>query len=70
MTERLKGKVAIVTGGGGAMGGAQARVFASEGALVCVADNRIDAAEVVSGEITRSGRKAIAVELDVAAGGD
>ena len=39
MSNRLLGKVAIITGGGGAMGGAQARLFSSEGAAVCVADN-------------------------------
>ena len=27
---KLEGKVALITGGGGAMGGAQARLFASE----------------------------------------
>src|SRR5438270_6030910 len=35
---RLDGRVALISGGGGAMGGAQARLFASEGAAVCVAD--------------------------------
>ena len=43
--KRLEGKVAIVTGGGGAMGGAQCRLFAEHGAAVCVADFRMDAAE-------------------------
>lgn len=62
---RLEGKVAIITGGGGAMGGAQARIFASEGATVCVADNRLAAAEEVATQITSAGGNAIAVELDV-----
>ncbi|MBT5628173.1 MAG: SDR family oxidoreductase [Chloroflexi bacterium] len=62
---RLAGKVAIITGGGGAMGGAQARQFAAEGSAVCVADNRLEAAEAVAHEINNSGGKAIAVELDV-----
>jgi NAD(P)-dependent dehydrogenase (short-subunit alcohol dehydrogenase family) len=35
---KLEGKVALITGGGGGMGGAQARLFAQEGAAVCVAD--------------------------------
>jgi len=62
---RLKGKVAIITGGGGAMGGAQARLFAAEGSAVCVADNRLEAAEAVADVITKAGGSAIAVELDV-----
>ena len=62
---RLKGKVAIITGGGGGMGGAQARLFAAEGSAVCVADNRLAAAEVVAAEIIGTGGRAIAVELDV-----
>jgi 3alpha(or 20beta)-hydroxysteroid dehydrogenase len=62
---RLNGKVAIITGGGGAMGGAQARLFAAEGSVICVADNRIAAAEEIAGDINKAGGKAIAVELDV-----
>ena len=62
---RLAGKVAIITGGGGAMGGAQARLFAAEGSAVCVADNRLEAAEEVAAEINKSGGKAIAFEIDV-----
>ena len=62
---KLDGKVAIITGGGGAMGGAQARLFAHEGAAVCVADNRLEAAEQVTSEITGTAGSAIAIELDV-----
>ena len=62
---RLEGKVAIITGGGGGMGGAQARLFAEHGAAVCVADNRLEAAEKVAGEVKKAGGRAIAVELDV-----
>lgn len=62
---RLEGKVAIITGGGGAIGGAQARLFASEGATVCVADLFLDKAEKVAHEITDAGGRAIGVTLDV-----
>jgi len=65
MSNRLLGKVAIITGGGGAMGGAQARLFSSEGAAVCVADNRIEKAQEVADEIIHSGGKAFATNLDV-----
>lgn len=47
------------------MGGAQARLFAAEGAAVCVADNRLESAAQVAEEITKSGGSAFAVDLDV-----
>jgi NAD(P)-dependent dehydrogenase (short-subunit alcohol dehydrogenase family) len=62
---KLDGKVALITGGGGGMGGAQARLFAREGAAVCVADLFKDKAEVVASEIKAAGGRAIGVELDV-----
>jgi 3alpha(or 20beta)-hydroxysteroid dehydrogenase len=66
---RLDGNVAVVTGGGGAMGSAQSRLFAQEGAAVCVADLFPDKAQAVADEITSAGGKAIAVSLDVRASG-
>lgn len=65
MTNRLSGKVALITGGGGAMGGAQATMFAKEGAAVCVADVNGDAAKEVSDQIKSAGGQSIGVELDV-----
>ena len=62
---RLAGKVALVTGGGGAMGGAQARLFAQEGAAVCVADLFVEKGQEAAREITEAGGRAIAVPLDV-----
>lgn len=62
---KLSGKVAIVTGGGGGIGGAQARLFAREGAAVCVADLFGDKAETVVRDITTAGGRAIGVRLDV-----
>jgi NAD(P)-dependent dehydrogenase (short-subunit alcohol dehydrogenase family) len=55
----------VITGGGGAMGGAQARMFASEGAAVCVADLFRDKAQVVARDIQAAGGRAIGVRLDV-----
>lgn len=65
MAGRLDGKVAIVTGGGGAMGGAQCRLFAEEGAAVCVADLFLEKAQTVADEIKGKDGRAIGVRLDV-----
>jgi NAD(P)-dependent dehydrogenase (short-subunit alcohol dehydrogenase family) len=48
---RLDGRVALVTGGGGSIGGATARAFAAEGAKVVVADIDADAVDRVVGEL-------------------
>jgi NAD(P)-dependent dehydrogenase (short-subunit alcohol dehydrogenase family) len=62
---KLTGKVAIITGGGGAIGGAQARLFAREGAAVCAADLFEDKARKVADEIEAAGGRAIGLQLDV-----
>jgi NAD(P)-dependent dehydrogenase (short-subunit alcohol dehydrogenase family) len=62
---KLSGRTAIVTGGGGAIGGAIARLFAAEGAAVLVADVRPDAALEVSNAIGEAGGRAAAWETDV-----
>ena len=62
---RLEGRVALITGGGGAMGGAQARLFAAEGAAVCVADLYAEKAAAVAAEVAAAGGRALAVALDV-----
>jgi NAD(P)-dependent dehydrogenase (short-subunit alcohol dehydrogenase family) len=67
---KLQGKVALITGGGGAMGGAQAVLFAREGAAVCVADLFLDKAERVADEIREEGFPASATRLDVQSSAD
>jgi NAD(P)-dependent dehydrogenase (short-subunit alcohol dehydrogenase family) len=62
---RLEGKVAIVTGGGGGIGGATARTLAREGAVVVVIDIDGPAAARVQEEITRSGGRAVALAADL-----
>ena len=52
---KLEGKVALVTGGGGAMGGAQCRLFAEEGAAVCVTDLFLEKAQAVADDIEKAG---------------
>jgi 3alpha(or 20beta)-hydroxysteroid dehydrogenase len=47
------------------MGSAQARLFAREGAAVCIADLFEDKAQSIAGEIATDGGQALAVRLDV-----
>lgn len=61
--ERLKGKVAFITGAAGGIGAAAVRRFVAEGARVSIADLNGDAARTLADEI---GPAAIAVEVDVA----
>src|SRR6201987_5336556 len=62
---RLKDKVAIVTGGAHGMGEAEARLFASEGARVVVADILEHEAEIVAADIRAGGEEAMAAKIDV-----
>jgi len=60
---RLKGKTAIVTGGGSGFGDGIARKFAAEGAKVYVADINVDGAHAVAQEVGGE-----AIQVDVADG--
>jgi NAD(P)-dependent dehydrogenase (short-subunit alcohol dehydrogenase family) len=63
---RLAGRVALITGGGGEIGGAIARLFAREGAQIAVADLDPVKAESVAGAIGQAGGRAQAFAADVA----
>jgi 2-hydroxycyclohexanecarboxyl-CoA dehydrogenase len=62
----LSAKNVIVTGGGGAIGGAICRRFAGYGASVGVFDKNLDGANKVAAEITKDGGKAFASGVDIA----
>ncbi|MHB8398869.1 MAG: SDR family NAD(P)-dependent oxidoreductase [Candidatus Limnocylindrales bacterium] len=61
----LVGRVALVTGAGGAIGAVTARTLAHEGALAVLADLDHDAAERAAEAIRADGSRAIAIALDV-----
>ncbi|MFG1264579.1 MULTISPECIES: SDR family NAD(P)-dependent oxidoreductase [Xanthobacter] len=61
----LKGKIVVVTGGGGGIGSATCRRFAEEGARVVVADIGAAAAEKVAEEIKAAGSEAVTMVVDL-----
>ena len=60
----LQGKIAVVYGAGGAIGGAVARAFASEGAKVFLTGRKRAAIEAVAKDIVASGGSAEIAEVD------
>ena len=65
MSGILEGRVAIVTGAGGGLGAAHARVFAAEGCAVVVNDINQQAAQAVVEEIAAAGGQAIVNGSDI-----
>lgn len=63
--ENLKGRVAVVTGGGGVLCGDFAKALARQGVKVAVLDLNEAAAQKVADEITANGGTAIAVGCNV-----
>lgn len=63
--EKLKGRVAVVTGGGGVLCGDFAKALAHQGVKVAVLDLNEAAAQKVADEITAAGGEAIAVPCNV-----
>lgn len=62
---RLKGEVAIITGGGSGQGKAAAQVFADEGAKVVIAELNSKTGAKIEKEIRSKGQEAIFIKTDV-----
>ncbi|MGI6461115.1 MAG: SDR family oxidoreductase [Candidatus Hydrogenedentales bacterium] len=60
----LKGKVAVVAGGGGILGGAIGEGFAKAGAKVVLSDRQPEKAEMAAQRITAAGGTALGVQMD------
>jgi 3-oxoacyl-[acyl-carrier protein] reductase/(S)-1-phenylethanol dehydrogenase len=68
MSERLRGKIAVITGGAAGIGRAFAERFASEGADIAIAD--LAGAEAVEEAVRGLGRRVFSAKLDVSNPGD
>ena len=65
MSGLLNDRIAVVTGGGGGIGAATARLFADHGAQVVIADIDAELAQLTAEQITASGGSAFAAVTDV-----
>lgn len=65
MDLNLKKRIAVVTGGGGAICGEIAKALAAEGAFVAIWDLSLDSAEKKAREITLQYGKAVAIKCNV-----
>ena len=62
---QLDGKIAIITGAASGIGKEIAKRFATEGAMVAIADLQMPAAEAAAAQIKRAGGVAMGVAMDV-----
>ncbi len=70
--DRLKGKVALISGGARGQGASEAALFVREGAKVVIGDVRDDQCKATAEEINANagGKAIVAVHLDVTRAAD
>ncbi len=66
MDTHLAGRIVLITGAGGGIGGACALAMAQEGARLALADIKLAAAEAAATEARAHGAEALAFQVDVA----
>jgi NADP-dependent 3-hydroxy acid dehydrogenase YdfG len=65
MSNNIEGKVVVITGASSGLGEAAARLLSERGATVVLGARRVDRLKSLADELTRGGRKALALETDV-----
>ncbi|MGZ5146972.1 MAG: SDR family oxidoreductase [Burkholderiales bacterium] len=65
MSNNIEGKVVVITGASSGLGEAAARLLSEQGALVVLGARRFDRIQSLADELTRNGRKALAIATDV-----
>ena len=65
MSSNIEGKVVVITGASSGLGEATARLLSEQGATVVLGARRADRLQSLADELTRSGRKVLAVATDV-----
>src|SRR6516225_1544830 len=65
MSNRIKGKVIVITGASSGLGEASARLLSAQGAAVVLGARRRERIDALTRELTANGGKATAISTDV-----
>lgn len=65
MSTNIEGKIVVITGASSGLGEATSRLLSAEGASVVLGARRVDRLQSLADELTRGGRKALAIATDV-----